>query len=59
MELGWFMARLGRERIVILYKGELEIPSDIYGVVYVQFDESVHEVVGRILQRLKGIGLVA
>src|SRR5262249_42016008 len=29
MELGYFMAYLGRERVVILHKGELEIPSDI------------------------------
>jgi len=33
MELGWFMARLGRKRVVILHQGEVEIPSDISGVV--------------------------
>lgn len=58
MELGWFMARLGRERVMILYTGELEIPSDILGVVYVRFEERIEEVdvVRRIRQRLKGVG---
>src|SRR6185503_10828500 len=27
MELGWFIAYLGRERVAILYQGEPEIPS--------------------------------
>lgn len=59
MELGWFMAHLGRERVIILYTGELEIPSDILGVVYLQFKENVAEVESRIRQRLKGMGLVS
>lgn len=58
MELGWFMARLGRDRVVLLHKGEVEIPSDISGVVYIRFDESVYEVAGRVRQRLKGVGLM-
>ena len=37
-ELGYFMARLGRERVVGLYKGELELPSDYQGVVYIDAD---------------------
>lgn len=58
MELGWFIARLGRERVVILYKDELEIPSDILGVVLIQFNDSVYEVAEKIRKRLKGVGLV-
>jgi predicted nucleotide-binding protein len=58
MELGWFMAKLGRERIVILYKGTLEIPSDIYGVIYLEFRDSVQEVGEKIRQRLQGVGLI-
>ncbi len=34
MELGWFMARLGRERVLLLHQGSVEIPSDILGVIY-------------------------
>jgi predicted nucleotide-binding protein len=52
------MARLGRDRVVLLHKGEVEIPSDISGVVYIRFKESVYEVADRIRQRLKGAGLL-
>jgi predicted nucleotide-binding protein len=58
MELGWFMARLGRDRVVILYSGELELPSDILGVVFLEFKERIDEVADRIHQRLKGVELV-
>ena len=27
--LGYFMGKLGRERVCCLYKGELETPSDV------------------------------
>lgn len=37
-EMGYFMARLGRERVVGLYKGDLELPSDYQGVVYIDAD---------------------
>ena len=58
MELGWFMARLGRDRVMILYSGELEVPSDILGVVFLEFQERIDEVANRIYQRLKGVDLV-
>ena len=34
-ELGYFIGRLGREAVCPLYKGEVELPSDISGVVFV------------------------
>ncbi len=40
LELGFFVGRLGRERVCALYKGPLELPSDYVGVVYVPFDEA-------------------
>ena len=58
MELGWFMARLGRERVVIVYQKELEIPSDILGVVYLRFVKHVDEVREGIRQRLSGVQLI-
>ena len=39
LELGYFIGRLGRERVCAL-KRELEIPSDFGGVVYETFDAS-------------------
>ena len=37
-EHGYLMAKLGRENVCALVKGELETPNDISGVVYVSFD---------------------
>lgn len=39
-ELGYFVGRLGRERVCALMRGEVEVPSDLHGVVYVPFDEA-------------------
>ncbi len=40
LELGYFIGRLGRERVCALKRGEVEIPSDFGGVVYVAFDDA-------------------
>ncbi|MGC2221827.1 MAG: nucleotide-binding protein [Methylocella sp.] len=37
-ELGYFVAKLGRGRACLLRKGEIEIPSDLYGVIYTEMD---------------------
>lgn len=40
LELGYFMGKLGRERVFALYKGSnnFELPSDIRGTIYAQYD---------------------
>ena len=40
LELGYFCGILGRSNVCVLYKGNVEIPSDYLGVVYVQLDEA-------------------
>lgn len=39
LELGYFVGRLGRERVCALKRGDLELPSDYTGVVYTPFDD--------------------
>lgn len=39
-ELGYFVGTLGRRRVCALYKGDVEIPSDLHGVLYVPLDAS-------------------
>lgn len=40
LELGFFMAALGRDRVCVLYKSGVEIPSDYAGVLYHQMDDA-------------------
>ena len=40
MELGYFIGRLGRTRVCALYKGNIELPSDYQGVLYVAMDSA-------------------
>ena len=37
-ELGYFTGKLGRGRACLLRKGDVEIPSDLYGVIYTELD---------------------
>jgi predicted nucleotide-binding protein len=38
-ELGYFSAKLGRGRTCVHRKGDVEIPSDLYGVLYIELDD--------------------
>lgn len=39
LELGYFIGKLGRSNVCALKKGEVELPSDFLGVVYIPLDE--------------------
>jgi predicted nucleotide-binding protein len=39
LELGYFMGKLGRNRVCGLYKEGIEIPSDVLGVLYLEYQE--------------------
>ena len=39
LELGYFIGKLVRKNVCALYRGDVELPSDMLGVVYVKFDE--------------------
>lgn len=57
MELGWFMGKLGRAGVMLLHKGDVELPSDITGVVYVSFKNSIIDASEKIRDELKARGL--
>jgi len=40
VEVGWFWGRLGRKRILLLVRGDIEIPSDLDGIEYHSYNES-------------------
>jgi len=39
MELGFFIGRLGRERVAAIYDHEVEMPSDYSGVLFIKYDD--------------------
>jgi predicted nucleotide-binding protein len=56
LELGYFVGKIGRNRVCCLYKGEVELPSDIHGVLFKKFDKSVEECFKGIVEELKAAG---
>lgn len=56
LELGMFLVRLGRKRVAILHKGNLELPSDISGLIYIKFNKRVDEVKERLGAELQEAG---
>lgn len=55
LELGYFAAHLGRSKTLVLTKGELEMPSDIIGLVYERMDNGQGWKM-RLAQELKSAG---
>ena len=39
LELGYFFGALGRDRVCAVYEDGVELPSDLHGLVYVQYDK--------------------
>lgn len=52
-EFGYFVGLLGRDRVCCLYKGDVELPSDMDGIVYLPFKKSVSEAKPQIVKELK------
>jgi predicted nucleotide-binding protein len=54
--MGMVMASLGRGRMAILQKGALERPSDTDGILRIEFNDHVREIVPKLVQRLQAAG---
>ena len=52
LEFGYFIGLLGRDKVCCLYKGDVELPSDMQGIVYIPFNKSVSEVRDKIVKEL-------
>ena len=57
-ELGWFYGKLGRNKVCVLKRRETSIHSDLSGVVWIEFIESVDEKIGEIERELIAGGLL-
>ena len=56
LELGMLLSAVGRKNIAIVRKGDVELPSDLGGVLYLSFTSHVKEVAARLAQRLTESG---
>ena len=56
LELGYFWAMLGRDRMCVLYKEGVELPSDIHGVLYVPMNNP-DEWQLKLAKEMKQVGL--
>jgi len=56
LEFGYFIGKVGRDRVCCLYKGDVELPSDMHGIVYIPFKDSVEEARNMIIKELKEAG---
>jgi predicted nucleotide-binding protein len=56
MEFGYFWGLIGRDRVCCLYKGDVELPSDMHGIVYIPFKKSANEARDMIIKELRAAG---
>ncbi|MCK5243081.1 nucleotide-binding protein [bacterium] len=57
LELGYFIGRFGRKsgKIIILYDKNVELPSDINGIVYIDITNGIEESKGKIINEMQHI----
>jgi predicted nucleotide-binding protein len=56
LEMGMFLSKLGRERVAIPHKGNLDLPSDIHGLIYIPFKNSVQDAKNKLAASLQKAG---
>jgi predicted nucleotide-binding protein len=56
-ELGWFYARLGRERVCILFQKGTQIHSDLNGISRIEFSDSVEEKSDELAREFAAAGI--
>ncbi|MEO3693688.1 nucleotide-binding protein [Roseateles paludis] len=55
LELGYFVGRLGRDKTIVLVKGNIDMPSDVLGLVYEPIDSGEGWKI-RVAKELKAAG---
>lgn len=56
LEFGYFIGKLSRNRVCCLYTGDVELPSDMQGIVYIPFEKSINECSEMIIKEVKKVG---
>lgn len=56
LEIGYFLGKLGKERVRLLKKGAVDIPSDLQGILYQDYDEHGAWRI-KLLKEMKAVGI--
>jgi predicted nucleotide-binding protein len=56
LELGMLMSSLGRDKVVMVIKGFVDLPSDAQGIIYLRFEKHIKEIVPKLAERLHAAG---
>ncbi len=56
LETGMLLSSLTRDRIAIVVKGHIELPSDLEGIIRFGYNEHIKEIVPKLCKRLKEAG---
>lgn len=57
-ELGWFCGRYGRDKVRILQQKDTPLPSDLNGLVTIEFNEHLEEVYRKIMSVLQTANVI-
>jgi predicted nucleotide-binding protein len=57
-EFGYFVAKLGRQNVCALHKGDVGIPSDLSGFIYKKVDNTIEEIGFSLIKEIKAAGLM-
>lgn len=57
LETGMLLASLTRERMAILVKGHVDLPSDLQGVIQFRFNDHVKEIMAKLANRMIEAGV--
>ena len=57
LELGMLLGKLGRQKIAILVKGNVERPSDLGGVLYINYNDGIKDDGMKLISKLRESGI--
>lgn len=55
-EWGYLVARLGRKNVICIYKSDVEMPSDLHGLVTINVSDDIREKAEEIKRELRAAG---
>lgn len=57
LETGMLLASLTRERVALLVKGPVNLPSDLQGIIHIAFNDTVIEAIPKLCQHMMAAGI--